>query len=592
MKRIINTSLIVTIFLLIQTSCSEEWLEPDPLSFYAPENVFINEAGYESALITLRKDLKYECYGQRHPFSTEWAYSDLACATVQADFRKNTPSGSAFFPLLRYFENAYVFIKNANVVVSRIDAIEWDSEQDRNRVLAEAYWFRAYWYYRLVHTYGDVPWIGKELKGAKLDFYSHTRGAILNKIQADLEFAAQWLPDQAAKGGDVTKGAASHLLAKVYLANTEFDKAIAAATSVIDGPYALMTGRFGSYASNPSYNIMWDLHRAENKNDPQNTEMIYSTIDRPDAPPDTWSGGCYAARLYTPSYWKILDATGNRATNWSTPAGDTLGIGNGDVRTNDFWHFWIWEDETYTWETTPDMRRAPNNWIEMGDSIAEIITAREESPQFGEPLSKALYGDLIDTLDTWYSWPFYKTFVLSPNTRLPIGGETDWYIFRLAETYLIRAEAYFWKDQLSSAADDINMIRGRANAPLVSAGDVTIDYIFDERARELYMEEPRHSEMVRASYIMANLNRDGYSLANFTQKNWYHDRLMTVNPFYTQDPVFRWRSNDAYIDPHNVLWAIPQSVITANTLGTINQNVGYVGDGNNVPPLTEITEDE
>ncbi len=47
MKRIINTSLIVTIFLLIQTSCSEEWLEPDPLSFYAPENVFINEAGYE-----------------------------------------------------------------------------------------------------------------------------------------------------------------------------------------------------------------------------------------------------------------------------------------------------------------------------------------------------------------------------------------------------------------------------------------------------------------------------------------------------------------------------------------------------------------
>jgi len=592
MKRIINTSLIVTILLLIQTSCSEKWLEPDPLSFYAPENVFINEAGYESALITLRKDLKYECYGQRHPFCTEWAYSDLACATVQCDFRLNTPSGSAFFPLLRYFENVYEFIKNANVVVSRIDEIEWASEGDRNRVLGEALWFRAYWYYRLVHTYGDVPWIGKELKGAKLDFYTHTRGAILNKLQTDLEFAVQWLPEQAANLGDVTKGAANHLLAKVYLANTEFDKAIAAATAVIDGPYALMTGRFGSYASDPNRNIMWDLHRAENKTDPQNTEMIYATIDRPDAPPDTWSDGCYAARLYTPSYWKILDATGNRATNWSTPAGDTLGIGNGDVRTNDFWHYWIWEDETYTWETTPDLRRAPINWIEMGDSIAEITTAREESPQFGEPLSRALYGDLIDTMDTWYPWPFYKTFVLTPNTRLPVGGETDWYIFRLAETYLIRAEAYFWKDQLSSAADDINMIRGRANAPLISADDVTIDYIFDERARELYMEEPRHSEMVRVSYIMANLNRDGYSVANFSQKNWYHDRLMRVNPFYTQDPIFRWRSVDAHIDPHNVLWAIPQSVITANTLGTINQNVGYVGDGNNVPPLTEISDDE
>ena len=136
------------------------------------------------------------------------------------------------------------------------------------------------------------------------------------------------------------------------------------------------------------------------------------------------------------------------------------------------------------------------------------------------------------------------------------------------------------------------MIRERANAPLVSTADVTIDYIFDERARELYMEEPRHSEFVRASYIMASLNRDGYSLANFSQKNWYHDRIMRVNPFYTQDPIFRWRSNDAHLDPHNVLWAVPQSVITANTLGTINQNEGYVGAGNNVPPLTEIGEDE
>ena len=140
MKRIINTSLIVTIFLLIQTSCSEEWLKPDPLSFYAPENVFLNKAGYVSALITLRKDLKYECYGNRHPFSAEWAYSDLACATVQADFRKNTPSGSAFFPLLRYFENVYEFIKNANVVVSRIDDIEWDSDEDRNSILGIKLW--------------------------------------------------------------------------------------------------------------------------------------------------------------------------------------------------------------------------------------------------------------------------------------------------------------------------------------------------------------------------------------------------------------------------------------------------------------------
>lgn len=82
----------------------------------------------------------------------------------------------------------------------------------------------------------------------------------------------------------------------------------------------------------------WDLHRAENKNAAENRETIYATVDSPEAAAETWwsSPGTYSMRLYTPSYWKVLDATGNRATNWQTVPGDTLGIGNGDVRTNDF----------------------------------------------------------------------------------------------------------------------------------------------------------------------------------------------------------------------------------------------------------------
>src|SRR5690606_21232607 len=115
----------------------------------------------------------------------------------------------------------------------------------------------------------------------------------------------------------------------------------------------------------------------------------------------------------------------------------------------------------------------------------------------------------------------------------------------------------------------------------------SIDYIFDERARELYTEEPRHSEMVRVSYILATLNREGYSLATFSQKNWYHDRVMRLN-FHCHEPKFQWFGHTATIEPHHVLWAIPQSVITANTLGTINQNIGYDGAENNVPPIDFI----
>ncbi len=101
------------------------------------------------------------------------------------------------------------------------------------------------------------------------------------------------------------------------------------------------------------------------------------------------------------------------------------------------------------------------------------------------------------------------------------------------------------------------------------------------------MEEPRHSEMVRVSFIFGKLNKDGYSLSTITNKNWYHDRTMRVNHFYTP-PLFSYFGNVAKLLPHHILWPIPQNVITANTLGRINQNVGYDGDGLNVPPLETI----
>ena len=65
--------------------------------------------------------------------------------------------------------------------------------------------------------------------------------------------------------------------------------------------------------------------------------------------------------------------------------------------------------------------------------------------------------------------------------------DPDWYVIRLAETYLLLAEAYLNKGDKASAADAINVVRARAKAPLCTAADVTIDYILDERARELYL---------------------------------------------------------------------------------------------------------
>jgi starch-binding outer membrane protein, SusD/RagB family len=81
-------------------------------------------------------------------------------------------------------------------------------------------------------------------------------------------------------------------------------------------------------------------------------------------------------------------------------------------------------------------------------------------------------------LDRWMSFPYYKTFMPPEFDKLngrADGVNGDMYIFRLTETYLLRAEAYYWKNQMVQAANDINKLRTKANANEISAGDVTID---------------------------------------------------------------------------------------------------------------------
>jgi starch-binding outer membrane protein, SusD/RagB family len=68
---------------------------------------------------------------------------------------------------------------------------------------------------------------------------------------------------------------------------------------------------------------------------------------------------------------------------------------------------------------------------------------------------------------------------------------------RLAETYLLRAEAYPGLNNTTAAAADINVVRASANASAVVPAKVTIDYILDERLRELGVEERRMLALMR-----------------------------------------------------------------------------------------------
>jgi hypothetical protein len=247
-----------------------------------------------------------------------------------------------------------------------------------------------------------------------------------------------------------------------------------------------------------------------------------------------------------------------------------------------------------------DERHKLGNWLDMEDLVYNAPSLQASgNPYYGKNLELYLPDGTplcSDTIRNWYGFPRYKLFVPDPTAVKPAGGHGDWYIYRLAETYLLRAEAHFWNNDNASAAADINAVRLRANADPITAADVNIDYILDERARELYYEENRKTELTRIAYIFAKTGRTAYNgksynLDNFSQENFWYDRIMDVTDFYNIPGLKTVFGVSFTMSPYHVLWPVPASAINANTQGRINQNVGYPGAENNIPPLTAIPVD-
>ena len=138
---------------------------------------------------------------------------------------------------------------------------------------------------------------------------------------------------------------------------------------------------------------------------------------------------------------------------------------------------------------------------------------------------------------------------------------------RLGETYLLRAEARLKQDDFDGAAADINVLRDRANAPAVSAGDMTLDFILDERARELIGEENRRMTLVRTGTLV--------------------DRAIRLNG---TEPLADGNIETTNgIQDYNMLLPIPQDEIdlnsrAASTLG-VSASVGTRPNDRSAPPI-------
>lgn len=616
MKTIMKYKVLVLSFVgCLLTACGADFLDPKPLSFYAPENVLIDEAGLQAVLDKALTSFRGEFCTDQAPFLTNLKYSDVAvdgttdkAAPWQDLDNQMLPDGRnddfAYTRIGWYWDNSYINIKDCNTVINRIDEASFKSEESKNKLLGSAYFMRAYRYYMKTLQYGDVPLVLEEASEPKVDYYTTTKESIWLKMIEDLEFAIQHVPEaNQTSAGQVTKAACKHLLAKYYLLEGRFDDAIRITTEVINGSvHKLCTERFGSDKDLMDKDVVWDMFRIENKSLSANTEGLLLTIDRYGIDGNT--SGVNAMRNAVPNFGLTgAIKTPNGANGLSDAARNEIGLvekyGRGIARIRPTYYtqksVWTIDGE----EDFSDYRHRTDNenWITMEMLVYNNPALRNSGNEwYGKNLQ--LYneqGGILcqDTIRCWFGWPHYKIWYPDPDRVQPQGGPGDFYIFRLAETYLLRAEAYIWKNEWQNAANDINVIRERANAQyMYTASDIQsqqVGAVLDERARELYYEEPRKVELTRMAITFARTgipcyNGKTYSMDRISEDNFWYDRVVEISDFYNKN-VRTAYGNNFTCSPFHIFWPIPSYAINTNTGGIINQNKGYPGTEKNVEPL-------
>lgn len=556
--------IIFSLLFVLVVSCQDFLLEENKSNITA-ENYFTTASGYESlvnaAYATLRPnfgDFGSSARGEAYLFCSGvdifnrgeselvgGTYENRDIYSSQLNEYGSLDAQNAF--VSDFYTRAYDAIQVCNTAVSRADNVVGMNDSRKQQLLAEVKVLRAYYYYNLVEQFGNVPLVTDEILEAATHFDRVPEEQVYQFIISELEASVDNLPVVSEEFGRIVKGAANHLLALAYLTrgyksfaeSNDFSKAASLADGIINS---------GTYSLQNTFSEVFD------RDNETNNEIILSV--QYDVGPglegslqsrqfgwlvsDKEAGFVFGDLAYpqqqsqfTPSQFLYglfntsidsrYDGTFN-SEYYATADVPDLGISKGDLRV-----YFPKPDQPFTEQDSLDfMAQHP---------VANIITFSHWLPDI-ENLGGSGKFPMI--------WKFHD-----PKAPSVYTSSRDVILFRLAETYLIAAEAYFKMGDNDKATDRINAIRTRAAFPgkesemEIQPSDVDIDFILDERAREMAGEYKRWYDLKRTGKLV--------------------ERTLAHN-------ILAKRANQ--LDEHNLVRPIPQSVIDRDS-GEFPQNTGY-----------------
>lgn len=584
MKSISKITCLSFILLVLFSLGCKKVLDEKNKSNITPE-IFSTPLGLQAGLGAAYSNLRFLFGQEPQLYSSEAGVDEIrrgdGASTQMFFYNIQTTEGNT----QALWDQAYISINTLNGVIELGATADLPADS-KAKLIGEAKFLRAWYYFLLVQTFGDVS--------LNLDFntspsVSATRqpiSEVYGAIIKDLNEAAADLPEIPPQSkGHASKPAALMLLSKVYLTRgwssaaqgSDFQMAYSTATDIINnkGVYGLDLwqdyGDIHKEGNEYAKEIIWVIDRntdpkaaetnytgggggSPNGGNKENRSLFYHRPNYPGVQLDVNEGisGAPVAKF------NVMDRDIQNGRPWLRvrPSDYALNVAfvdraNDSRYDNSFQTVWIFNRSATVTTSRGTLVKDADTAIWMP---GREVTEAERLAFKGVILAPSQYTGTI--------YPSMKKY--DDKTRLVVNDPSDrpFIMFKFSELYLIAAEAAFKGGAtMNDAADMLNVLRQRAayrptnsdaenmtaaTALTITAGDVTLDFIVNEYARELYGEWRRWYDLVRTQTLAARVAA------------------------YNADAATGFEA------PKHLLRPIPQSQIDLVTEGTpYPQNPGY-----------------